>query len=447
MQSVDTVIAARWVVPVEPAGRVLEDHALVVDRGRIVDLCPTEAARDRYAARDWEARPGHVLIPGLVNAHTHVAMSLLRGLADDLPLDTWLKEHIWPAETRLINREFVRDGTRLALRELLLGGTTCFADMYFFPDTVGEVAAEAGIRAVLGLIVIEFPTPWARDADEYLQRGVELHDRIREHPLLHAAFAPHAPYTVAEPTLARVRRLADELELPVHMHLHETAAEVQDYERTHGCRPLAKLDALGLLSPALMAVHMTQVTPAEIERLAEAGASVVHCPRSNLKLASGLCPVADYAGAGVNLALGTDGAASNNRLDMLGELQVAALLAKGVSGDPTALAADRALEMATLGGARTLGLADTTGSLVAGKSADVVALDLSAAGCQPVINVLSQVVYAAGRENVSDVWVAGRQRVRHGELIPEVDRALALSETQWATRVRPEESLEAKAHG
>ncbi len=447
MQPVDTVIAARWIVPVEPAGRVLEDHALVIDRGRILDLCPTATARERYDARSWETRPAHVLLPGLVNAHTHVAMSLLRGLADDLPLSTWLNEHIWPAEGRLVNREFVRDGARLALREMLLGGTTCFADMYYFPDTVGDVAADAGMRAVLGLIVIEFPTPWAKDADEYLERGLALHDRIREHPLLHAAFAPHAPYTVADTTLSRVRRLADELELPIHMHVHETAAEVTDYEREHGVRPLAKLDTLGLVSPALMAVHMTQVTPDEVSRLAEAGASVVHCPRSNLKLASGFCPVADYAAAGVNLALGTDGAASNNRLDMLGELQVAALLAKGASGDPTALDAASALEMATLGGARALGLVETAGSLVPGKSADVIALDLSAPGCRPVLNVLSQIVYAAGREQVSDVWIAGRARVLKGALVPEADRALALSETQWAARVRQNDTTEANAHG
>lgn len=445
MEEVDTLIAARWVIPVEPRGSVLEDHAVAVRHGRIVDVVPAAEAAGRFHARERVDRPHHVLIPGLVNAHTHAAMSLLRGLADDMPLQRWLGEHIWPAEHRLVDRGFVRDGTRLAIAEMLLGGTTCFADMYYFPDTAAETAAAAGIRMVAGLIAIEFPTAWAKDADEYLAKGLALHDRYREHPLVSTAFAPHAPYTVADATLSRIRRLADQLELPVHMHLHETAQEVADGVAEHGCRPLARIERLGLLNPSLMAVHMTQLESGEIEALARAGASVVHCPASNMKLASGACPVAALAEAGVNLALGTDGAASNNRLDMLGELRLAALLAKHTRGDPAALDAAAALEMATLGGARALGLGDRTGSLVPGKWADLACLALDQPGELPVLHPLSQLVYAADRSRVSDVWVAGRVQVRDHRLLKESREDLAALATEWAARVMAADAQESKA--
>lgn len=413
MLTIDTLLFPRWIVPVEPAGVVLEGHALAIDQGRILDVLPAVDATARYLGRTTLHLPSHGLIPGLVNAHAHAAMSLLRGLADDLPLHEWLTGHIWPTEGRWVSEAFVHDGTQLAMAEMLRGGITCFNDMYFFPDVTARAASAAGMRACVGLVVIDFPSAWASGVDEYLDKGLALHENLRHDPLISTAFAPHAPYTVAPATLERVRTLADELERPIHIHVHETAAEVDEYRTRHGRRPLAHLDALGLLSPELLAVHMTQLDDAEIARVAETGVHVLHCPESNLKLASGFCPVAKLLAAGVNVALGTDGAASNNDLDMFGEMRSAALLAKAVAGDAAALPADRALHLATLGGARALGLDADIGSLVPGKWADVAAVDFGALEAQPLYHPLSQLVYASGRHQVTDVWVAGRHLLKN----------------------------------
>ncbi|UCG73429.1 MAG: TRZ/ATZ family hydrolase [Chromatiales bacterium] len=416
MEEADLLISPRWVIPVEPHGAVLEDHAVAVADGRITAVLPAAEAARRFPSAERVDRPAHVLLPGLVNAHTHAAMTLFRGLADDLPLQQWLGEHIWPAEQRWASSEFVRDGAELACVEMLRGGTTCLNDMYFFPDQTAQVAADTGIRAVVGMIVIEQPTPWAATVDEYFDKGLAVHDQFRGHPRIQTAFAPHAPYTVGDDSLRRLRKLADELDVQVHMHVHETANEISTAVAAHGRRPLARLAELGLLSPALAAVHMTQLTPDEITTLADTGASVVHCPESNLKLASGLCPVADLQAAGVNVALGTDGAASNNDLDMFGEMRTAALLAKSVAGDPAAVSAADALAMATINGARALGVAADTGSLVPGKSADMICLDLAHPATQPVYHPVSQVVYAATRDQVTDVWVGGQALIMQGEL-------------------------------
>ena len=433
---VDTLLHARWVIPVEPDDRVLEHHAVAVADGRIVAILPTAEARDRITADEVVELEHHALLPGLVNAHTHTAMTLFRGLADDLPLMSWLQEHIWPAEQKWVHEEFVADGSRLAVAEMLRGGTTCFNDMYFFPDVTARVAAQAGIRAVVGLIVIDFPSAWADGVDGYFAKAIEVHDQYRNHPLVRTAFAPHAPYSVSDGPLQRVRKLADELELPIHIHLHETAAEVEQGLADSGQRPIARLDALGLISPALVAVHMTQLEDAEIEGMAAGGAHVVHCPESNLKLASGFCPVQRLLDAGVNVALGTDGAASNNDLDMWSELRTAALLAKGVAGSASAVPAYQALRMATLNGARALGLADEIGSLLPGKSADLVAVDLGRPETSPVYHPISQLVYALGRDQVSDVWVAGMPVVRHGALTTLSAERVAADAAAWAERVR-----------
>jgi 5-methylthioadenosine/S-adenosylhomocysteine deaminase len=411
MQTIDALICPRWTIRVEPNVVAEEDLALAVDAGRIVAVLPRLEAERRYAPRVRHDRSSHVLLPGLVNAHTHAAMSLFRGLADDLPLDAWLRERIWPAEARSVGPEFVAAGTRLAIAEMLTGGITCFSDMYYYPDVTGDVAAETGVRAVLGLITLDVATAWAKDADEYLRKGLEVHDRFRADPLITTSFAPHAPYSVGDTTLAHIRRLADELDLPVHMHVHETAAEVAAAVAANGQRPLARLHGLGLVTPGLIAVHATDLTPAEIELLVTAGSSVVHCPRSNLKLASGLCPVARLLEAGVNVALGTDGAASNNRLDLWAEMQTAALLAKQTAGNATALPAAHAVQMATINGARALGLSAEIGSLTAGKAADVICVDLSGVEHRPLLDPLSQLVYAASRHDVTDVWVAGEHLV------------------------------------
>lgn len=433
--AVDSLIHARWIVPVEPDNTILDAHSIAVHHGRIVEILPTASARARYAAADQVDLPDHVLIPGLINAHTHAAMSLFRGLADDLPLMDWLQNHIWPAEAKWVSAEFVRDGAQLAIAEMLRSGTTCFNDMYFFPEATAQTAREAGMRAVVGLIVIDFPTAYAQGADEYIDKGLRLHDTLRHDTLVTTAFAPHAPYSVSDAPLTKIRTLNNELNLPLHMHVHETAHEVDEATARTGTRPLARLDALDIVDPSLVAVHMTQLTDAEIARLAQMRASVVHCPESNLKLASGFCPVHKLLRAGVNVAIGTDGAASNNDLDMLDELRIAALLAKAVSGEATAVPAHTALRMATLHGAQALGLATETGSLVAGKAADLAAIDLSALSSQPVYDPVSQLVYTASRDQVTDVWVAGR-RLLADRALTTLDEAAILKRAQdWHSKI------------
>lgn len=432
---IDTLIHADWVIPVEPEGRLFEDYSVAIDAGRILDILPAAMARQNYRAKKHHELPGHALIPGLINAHTHSAMALFRGLADDLPLMTWLHEYIWPAEKRWIDEEFIHDGTQLAVAEMLLGGTTCFNDMYFFPDITARVTATAGMRATVGLIVLDFPTIWADDADAYLHKGLEVHDQYRNHHLIRTAFAPHAPYSVSDPPLERMRVLADELEIPVHMHVHETRDEIRQGLQQHGNRPLQRLSDLGLLSPSLLAVHMTQLEDSELTDFALTGANVVHCPESNLKLASGFCPLARIDALGVNVALGTDSPASNNDLDMFSEMRSAALLAKGVAGDASAIPAEKVLSMATINGARALGLSNDIGSLLPGKAADLVAVDLGSPDTLPVYHPISQLIYASGRDKVSNVWIAGRQVVKDGVLTTLNLEEILLRTRKWQAKI------------
>ena len=436
MQTIDTLINARWVIPVEPDGKTLDRHSIAVHGGKIVEVLPTANAAKKYRATEIIDLPHHALIPGLINAHTHSAMSLFRGLADDLPLMDWLNHHIWPAEAKWVSPDFVRDGTELAIAEMLKSGTTCFNDMYFFPDVTARVCADAGMRACVGLIMLDFPSAWAQGADEYLHKGLKLHDELRNSELISTAFAPHAPYTVSDAPLEKIRMYADELDIPIHMHVHETAHEVDASVKQHGMRPLARLAKLGLLGPRLLAVHMTQLLPDEIKSLAQDNVSVIHCPESNLKLASGFCPVQTLVKAGVNVALGTDGAASNNNLDMLEEMRIAALLAKGVSGEATAIPAHTALRMATLNGAKALGIEAHTGSLVAGKAADMAAIDLSAISSQPVYDPLSQIIYTATRDQVTDVWVNGRRLLAKHQLTSLDEAALRDKAVAWRDKIQ-----------
>jgi len=362
-------------------------------------------------------------------------MTLLRGLADDLPLMSWLRNHIWPTEQRWVSPRMILAGTRLAALEMLRGGTVCCNDMYYFPEVTAQALAECGLRALVGMILLDFPTVYGQGPDQYLSQGLALHDQYRGHPLIQTAFAPHAPYTVSDEPLGRVRGLADKLEVPIHIHLHETRDEITTSLRDHGVRPLQRLARLGLLGPKLIAVHMTQVEEEDIDLLAKTGTRVVHCPESQLKLASGFSPVTRLQAAGINVALGTDGTASNNDLDMLGETRTAALLAKGVTGDPAALPAHQALRMATLDGARALGLEAETGSLEVGKSADMIAIDLSQPETQPLYHPVSQIVYAASRSQIRHVWIAGRQLLRDGQPT-SLDPEEILAEARfWSDRI------------
>lgn len=428
----DLLLLPAWLVPVEPAGVVLKHHALGIRDGLIAWLGPREQAP---AALETRELPGQLLAPGLINAHGHAAMTLLRGMADDLPLMTWLEEHIWPAEGRWVDETFVREGTDLAIAEQLMGGITCFADMYFFPKEACERVHQSGIRAQISAPLLDFPIPGARSTEEALNQAIELFNDLRHHPRITIALGPHAPYTVSDQNLEKIRVIAEELDAPIQMHIHETAQEVEQSLAERGERPLARLARLGLLGPRLQAVHMTQVNDDDLALLVESNTSVVHCPESNLKLASGFCPVERLWQAGVNVAIGTDGAASNNDLDLLGETRTAALLAKAVAGSASALDAHRALRMATLNGARALGLDAMTGSLETGKAADLVAFDLSGLAQQPIYDPVSQLIYATGRDCVRHVWVAGRQLLDERRLTRMDEQALIATAQAWGERI------------
>ena len=440
MQNVDTLIHARWVIPIEPENVVYDYYSLAIHAGKIVDLLPTEPAKQKYHSDNMVELNTHALLAGFVNAHTHAAMTLMRGIADDLPLMDWLQNHIWPIEQKWMSEEFVRDGTDLAIAEMVRGGTTCFNDMYFFPDVTAQQAIQHGIRASLGLIVIDFPSVWAQHSGEYIEKGVALHHELLAAELISTPFAPHAPYTVSDEPLKRIHNLAHDFKLPVHIHLHETAYEVESALAEKGQRPMQRLHELGLVNSSLIAVHATQLNDEEIQLLAEVGANIVHCPESNLKLASGFCPVAKCLAAGVNVALGTDGAASNNDLDMLGEMRTAALLGKAVAQNASAIPAMTALRMATINGAKALGLADKIGSLEIGKAADVIAIDLSELETQPLYCPISQIVYAASRHQVSDVWVAGERLLAARELTTFDLAELKAITAKWQARLTEKNS-------
>jgi 5-methylthioadenosine/S-adenosylhomocysteine deaminase len=432
------IIKPRWLVTVNDTFDVLTDSALIVENDIIKAIVPVSELDQMEGLEQAEIiqRDNHVLMPGMVNTHTHAAMSLLRGIADDLPLMEWLNDHIWPVEGKWIDRAFIRDGVKLAAAEMIRSGTTCFNDMYFFPDEMAKTCQQMGIRSVAGLIVLDFPTIWAQNADEYLSKAIAVIDEVRELPLTTCALAPHAPYTVSDAPLEKIAMYSSELDLPVHIHLHETQHEVDEAVKNNGVRPLQRLDQLGLLTPNLVAVHMTALQEMEMERLAETGVSIVHCPESNQKLASGFCRVDELLQRHINVCLGTDGAASNNDLDMLGEMRSAALLAKAVSGNASSCNAQQSIRMATINGAKALGLGDDIGSLEVGKKADMIAIDFSHLNTQPVYDPVAQLVYAANSYQVSDVWVDGICKLSNYQFsdIDAVD--IMITAQQWQHRIQ-----------
>ena len=436
-QNATQIINARWIIPVDEniEAEVLENHSVVINNQKIEAIVPSQQAKEKYSAEQFIDLPNHTIIPGLINAHTHASMSLFRGLADDMPLMQWLNDFIWPAEAKWVSEDFIRDGTQLAIAEMIRSGTTCFNDMYFFPDVTAQVAAEMHMRATVGMIVIDFPSTWAANHNEYFEKGLKVHDDYRDHPLVQTAFAPHAPYSVADDALKRVQMLADELQVPIHMHVHETREEIQMGLDNFDKRPIARLNDHGLLSPSLMAVHMTQLNEEEISLFSQTGSHIVHCPQSNLKLASGFCPVAKLLKNNINVCLGTDSAASNNNLDMMSEMQTAALLAKGIAEDASALPAIEALKMATINGAKALGIDEITGSITPGKSADLVAINMNRLGTQPVYHPVSQVVYSCQSGDISDVWITGK-RVLHDQRLTQIDEASLLEKARsWQAKI------------
>ena len=430
------ILSARWVIPVEPL-TVLEHHAVVIERGNITAILPTPEARQQFPGATETVLAEHVLIPGLVNLHTHAAMTLMRGLADDTPLMTWLTDHIWPVESKHLSEAFVEAGTELACAEMLRSGTTCFADMYFYQDTAAKVVQTAGMRAALGGAVLEFPTPYAADADAYIARALASRDDFSADPKLKLMLTPHAPYTVSDATFQKLVMIANEMDdLLLMCHIHETANEPGESEKQYGVRAIERLERLGVLGPNLIAVHCVHLTPGEIQLFKERGVHVAHCPSSNLKLASGIAPIKAMVDAGINVGIGTDGCASSNRLDMFAETRLATLLQKGVSGDAAALPALQALQMATLNGAKALQWDRVIGSLKPGKAADIVAVDLGSIETTPCYDPASHLWHAAGREHVTHVWVDGELLVDNRALTTlDIDAIRAKSAT-WGERFR-----------
>lgn len=434
-KKIDLLINCRWLIPVIPHNQVLENCALAINQGRIIGIYPQVEAIKQFDPDKLEQLDDHVVLPGLINAHGHAAMSLLRGFADDLPLRPWLEEHIWPTEGRHLGDSFVTDGTMLAMAEMITSGTTCFADMYFYHDAIAEAVRSTGMRCQIGFTVLDFATPFGRNADDYIHKGLALNDKYGDQPLLQIACAPHAPYSVSDSTLQRIATYANELDMPVHIHCHETASEIDESMAQYNCRPLQRLGGMGLLLPQTQLVHMTQIEQSDIKLLQAHNCHVIHCPESNMKLASGQCPAADLLDAGINVAIGTDGAASNNDLDLFGELKTAALLAKTATGDASALDAHAALRVATINGAKALGWDSEIGSLEAGKSADLIAVNMDSIALQPLYNPASQLLYCNAGNQVSHSWVAGKPLLNEGHLQTLDRQSLIQTAKHWRNKI------------
>ncbi len=435
-QEVDAIIHAKWLIPMTQAGLILDDHSLIIQNKMIREILPTVEAGKYFKSQENFSLDQHALIPGLVNAHGHASMSLLRAYADDMPLNSWLEDKIWPAESRWVDEEFVSDGAELAIAEMLLSGTTAFTDMYFFPDHVAKASLKGNIRAHLASPVLDFPTAWAKDPEEYIHKAMELHDRYKNNEHIYVGFGPHSPYTVSDEPLQKIATLANELDIAIHIHLHETAKEIKDFQASKAVSPLIHLSKLGLLTPNLQCVHMTQLKKDEILLLADNGVSVVHCPASNMKLASGFCPTAKLFEAGITVALGTDSCASNNELNMFNEMRMAALIGKGAAKDASALSAWEVLEMATVNGAKLMGLSEQLGTLESGKFADITAINLNQINTQPVYDPVSTLVYSAQASQVSHVWVGGKLNVENGKLLSLDSKQLIDKAQDWAKKIQ-----------
>ena len=437
-QHVDSIIFASYVIPVVPKGTILTDHAVIVDKGKVLSVLPHKDAEARYTSSHQHKLTTHVVMPGLINAHGHAAMTLFRGLADDLPLMDWLNDHIWPAEGKWVSEEFVYDGTQLAIAEMLRGGTSCFSDMYFFPEMAAKAASEMGIRAQLCCPILDFPTAWGSGPDEYIRKSLALHSKHKDSTSIHVALGPHAPYTVSNEPLDQIKKIAIDQGIPVQIHLHETQFEVDESISNTGIRPIQRLANLGLISHdiALQCVHMTALIDEDITLLQNSRAHIIHCPESNLKLASGFCETDKLQKQGINVALGTDGAASNNDLDMFGEMRTAALIAKPIAKDASAFDAITAIEAATINGAKALGIDHITGSLEAGKSADFIAINLDKLNSRPSYNIHSDIVYSVNSQQVSDHWIQGKHILSKGEFV-DIDEAFILKKAQqWANKIQ-----------
>jgi 5-methylthioadenosine/S-adenosylhomocysteine deaminase len=417
MQTIQHIVHAKWLLSGIPNQPALENHSLCIADGKIQAVLPTAHVQEKYTATRVDNYLEHLIMPGIVNAHTHIGMNYFRGLGSDLSLMDWLNNHMLPTEKKWLSHEFVYDVSLFAMAEMIRSGTTCFNDMFYFAPATAEATIKSGMRAGIGLTVIEFPTKWAQTTDEYFAKGLDFYEQYKNNPYITPTLAPHAPYTVSDESFIRIRELSEKFQLKINLHLHETLDEIDQSMKQFGKRPIRRLYDLGLLSPQLIAIHCANLNEEDLDLLAETKPSVVHCPESNMKLASGICPVAKLRDAGVNVALGTDSVASNNDLDMLSEIRSASLLSKISTLNPESLKAHEALALATMNGAKAMGLDKTIGSLEVNKAADFIAINMNDIEMLPVFEPEAQVVYSSNRQQVSDVWVDGKQLMKNRKLL------------------------------
>jgi 5-methylthioadenosine/S-adenosylhomocysteine deaminase len=430
----DLCIEARWIVPMTMPGGILENHTLVVRDGRILDLLPSLSAAERYAATVVVRRPGHLLMPGMVNAATRAAMSLFRAFSA-AATPTAIVRRIGDLEELWVSPEFVRDGVLASIAEMLRSGVTCFGDRYYFPDETARIAGEQGMRAVIGMPVAEKPSLWAKSSADYLTRALRVRDEYKGHPLISTAFAPHSPDQLSDATFTRVATLADELDAGILIDLHESANEIAHSIDIHGMRPIERLWKLGLLTPALNAVHMAFATTEDIDLAQRTGISISLCPQSSLGGQGTLPPIAAFRASGIRLSVGSGGGTPHRNQDVWGEMKSLAL---AMSSEPLPSGLDHraweALAIATRGGAAALGLDTDLGTLEPGKWADLCCVDLAGPATQPLGDPVKQLVFCGGRDIVSDVWVAGRQLVSEGELTRLNWAAVSERANSWALR-------------
>jgi 5-methylthioadenosine/S-adenosylhomocysteine deaminase len=435
-KNANVIVSATWIFTADDQGRLLKDHSVVIQDDIIIDLLPTESVFDFYDSNEVYSLSGHILIPGLINTHTHSAMSLLKGYANDLPLAQWLNDYIWPAEKKYINPRFVKDGSMIAISEMIKAGITTFNDMYFYPDSTAQAATELGIRANIGLIVMDFSTNYANDPQDYLTKGFEFRDQWRDADLITTCIAPHAPYSVSNDAFELIGTYAEQLDLSVHTHLHETEWEVNESVRQYGVSPIQRLDGLGLLGPNLMAAHCVHLNDQDFNLLSQNNVHVIHNPSSNMKLGSGIADLSTMIDHDINICLGSDSSASNNRLDILEEMRLASLLAKGERMDPQFLSSEQVLRMATIHGAKAIGLESKIGSIEKGKKADIVALNLDSIECQPSYDPIATLVYSSSRADVNYVWINGKIKLKENNLVGiDTEKILYLAKS-WQTKIQ-----------
>lgn len=430
------IISASWIFTSNSEGQLLSDYSIVIENDKIIDLVPQDKVFDEYEANDTYQLTDHILIPGLINTHTHAAMSLFKGFADDLPLQDWLNDYIWPAEKEFINSSFVKDGSILALSEMIKSGVTTFNDMYFFPDATAEAVKELGVRSNIGLVVLDFPTNYATDPEDYLLKGFEFRDKWRNEELITTSIAPHAPYSVSDEAFTLINTYSEELSINIHTHLHETQWEIEDSIEKYGITPVQRLNNLGIIGPSLMAVHCVHLNDQDMATLAKNKVSIVHNPSSNMKLGSGIADIAKMLKQNLNISLGTDSSASNNRLDIMEEMRLAALLIKGSTKSPESFSANEAIKMATINGAKALGLESIIGSIEKNKKADLVAIDLNSIENQPIYNPLTTFVYSSSRSDVSYVWIDGEIKLKDKKLVKIDEERIIQLAKKWQRKLK-----------